>query len=46
MFDFPLGVFVGLVTGIGIMCVLNITACRDCIVRHFEKKEEENESRQ
>jgi hypothetical protein len=30
MFDFALGAFIGLITGIGIMAILGISACQDC----------------
>jgi hypothetical protein len=37
MDGFLLGIFVGLVAGIGFMTVLGISACQDCVGRHLWK---------
>jgi hypothetical protein len=44
-FDFPLGVFVGLVAGIGFMCALHISGCQSCIAHHLGEKEGGNETK-
>jgi hypothetical protein len=40
MEGFMIGILVGLVAGIAVMCALHISGCQSCIAHHLGEKEE------